>query len=191
MLLLPFLYKERGDIPRDTQVFFQAISDLEQFTKFRRAIAKDDFRVKYRVILFYRALAVLQMLYIISCCDYVSYFRSNGKKVSLMFGIISQRGSSLVPVTHSLAFCLFRLIYFTKHKSAFLPFISYHALFTSLQSENSLESDIVWLKHIRDKMWQCIQREDETMQNSNALSLRKKRRGHTLKLPIILPVFNY
>lgn len=74
------------------------------------------------MILFYRALAVLQKLYIISCCDYASYFRSSKvsakrrvifakvivtvmkKKVSLVFDMISLRGSSLAPVTHSLAF---------------------------------------------------------------------------------------
>ena len=135
----------------------------------------------------------VQILFIFSGCDYISYFKGYGKKSffdvfrkcavfisgspedGCLFDLNSQKG----------LYSFYRLIsavYFFKHSSAFLPNTSPKALFDTLQVENVHDKHLNFISEIRDKMWERILHETEMMPNPDALKLHWLRSCWVFKL---------
>ena len=78
----------------------------------------------------------------------------------------------------NLLLSFYRLIgslYFTRHCSAFLPYVSPEALFASISEEDELKKHVSFLTEIREKQWERVVSEVEMMPNPEALKLHWKR----------------
>ena len=128
----------------------------------------------------------MQVLYICSGCDFVSFLNGLGRAsfLSTFFeycGFIcssSDRAPGLLTDTYSSAqgfLSFLRLVgcaYFRKHKSAFLPaYSSPMALFNSLTKEDEtvLDHHTTWLNFLRERIWSKIKYEEEMIPSSDAL----------------------
>ena len=136
--------------------------------------------------------SVLQVLYICTGCDFISFFNGYGKALfmatffeyceficsnsSLSPGILADTSES------SEGFLSFiRLVgsaYFKKHKSAFLP--SYPTpvmVFNSLinDQQTPLDHHTIWLDFLRERIWSKIKYEEEMIPSITALHRHWKR----------------
>lgn len=128
----------------------------------------------------------MQVLYICSGCDFISFFNGLGKAsfLSTFFeycGFIcscSDHAPGMLTDTYPdmqgfLSFLrLVGCAYFRKHKSAFLPsYSSPMALFNSLANEGEtvLDHHITWLNFLRERIWSKIKYEEEMIPSSGAL----------------------
>ena len=128
----------------------------------------------------------IQLVYILSGCDYVSYFKGFGKRtffdvfrkhaafitgssdIGCLFDINTERG----------LYSFYRLIaavYFSKHCSAFQPIASPKALLDSLHFEDNHIKHTALISEIREKLWGRTQSEIEIIQNAEALKLHGMR----------------
>ena len=132
----------------------------------------------------------MQVLYVCSGCDFVSFFHGLGKAsfLSAFFEYCdficsnsNQAPGMLTDTGNSLGYCYFlRLVgctYFRKHKSAFLPsFTSPMMLFNSFSVEGrtALHHHAVWLDFLRERIWSKIKYEEEMILSTDTL----KRQDH-------------
>ena len=136
---------------------------------------------------------VLQMLFITSGCDYISFFSNIGKASFLRYFfqyasfITSNKpetpgtlaDTSLKEKTYEIGFLAFiRLIgtiYFKKHATGFetsSPEACFHKFIT--HSQTIKEQHLNWLKDIKQNIWDRIQFENEMIPSSDALYLHWK-----------------
>ena len=134
---------------------------------------------------------IIQMLFIITGCDFVSFFNGLGKATFLNtlfeYSRFINANSTDVPGTLSMTslnsdglLSFLRLVgcaYFKKHKSGFLPsFPTPVSLYNSITSEgNTLTRHSKWLSTIRDRIWSRIQYEEDMLPSCGALSRHWKR----------------
>ncbi|CAC5377838.1 unnamed protein product [Mytilus coruscus] len=121
----------------------------------------------------------IQLLYIYSGCDYVSYFKGFGKKT--FFDVFMKHASFITGTetaclldfdSESALFAFYRLIsavYFSKNSTAFLPLTSVKSLYDSLHGQNIHDKHVSLISQIREKMWERVLSEQEIMPNSEAL----------------------
>ncbi|CAG2184537.1 unnamed protein product [Mytilus edulis] len=124
----------------------------------------------------------IQMLYICSGCDFVSFFHGCGKKAFLdgFYQNAQFIAGDLNLSTHDeTGLCSFyRLVasvYFAKHRPAFRPSASISELYNTIELGDGLESHTALVKIIREHMWERIQSEDNMLPNSDALQLHWDR----------------
>ena len=138
----------------------------------------------------------MQMVYLSTGCDYVSFFHGFGKASFIQTfwryaefitsGLGHTPGTltdtSLVDGASDLGFLAFmRLVgsvYFHKHRSAFLPaFTSPNQHFNSFCKEGQHHHDqhLLWLQDIRNRIWGKIQYEEDMLPSDEALKRHWKR----------------
>ena len=128
----------------------------------------------------------LQLLYIYSGCDFVSYFRGFGQKT--FFDVFRKNSSFIVGdgecsdiYCHSGLMSFYRLIcsiYFTKHCTTLLTYSNPEALFDSFSAEDVHDRHILFVTETRERQWERWERvvsEVEMMPNPEALNLHLKR----------------
>ncbi|CAG2204979.1 unnamed protein product [Mytilus edulis] len=121
----------------------------------------------------------LQMVYISSGCDFVSFFHGYGKKT--FFDIFRQNADF---ISSDLSICdkdniqglcaFFRLIlcvYFSKHRTAFQPAISVKEMYDKIICESALDKHVALIKDFRERMWERVMSEVEMIPNAEALKL--------------------
>ena len=136
--------------------------------------------------------SVLQILYICSGCDFISFFHGYGK-ASFLAALFEYceficSNSSHTPgvltdtLNDSQGFLSFiRLVgcaYYRKHKSAFLPsYTTPMIVFNSLITEGQtpLEHHTLWLDFIRERVWSKIQYEEDMIPSITALARHWRR----------------
>ena len=134
---------------------------------------------------------VLQSLYVVSGCDYISFFSNMGKATFLRYfyqysSFISgakELPGTLADTNHEhykigyLAFLrLIGTIYFKKHSTAFdTPSPARH--FQAFYSQDRLveQQHTVWLDDIRQNVWYRVKFENEMIPSNEALLLHWKR----------------
>ena len=135
--------------------------------------------------------SVMQMTFISTGCDFISFFHGLGKANFLatlfLYCKFICSNTDLVPGTladmdSTNGFLSFtRLVgcaYFRKHKGVFLPsYPSPMALFNSLDNKDLVPSGhhSVWLDKIREKIWSRIKYEEEMIPSNEALLRHWKR----------------
>ena len=132
---------------------------------------------------------VMQALYVVSGCDYVSFFSSMGKATFLRYFfqyakfITGDRDLGTLADTNEdsykkgyLAFLrLIGTIYFKKHNTAFdTPSPVSHFNAFSIH-KSVLEQHKAWLDDIRESVWYRVQFENEVIPSNEALLLHWKR----------------
>ncbi len=132
---------------------------------------------------------IMQMLFISTGCDFISFFNGLGKATFLDTLFEYSRfitsnstdalGSLGNPTNSNGLLSFLRLVgcaYFKKHKSAFLPsFPTPMSLYNSTASNAASNGTLYirhsdWLSLIGDRIWARIQYEEETIPSSDALS---------------------
>ncbi|CAC5413508.1 LIN54 [Mytilus coruscus] len=121
----------------------------------------------------------LQMVYISSGCDFVSFFHGYGKKT--FFDIFRQNADF---ISSDLSICdedniqglcaFFRLIlcvYFSKHRTAFQPASSVKEMYEKTICESALDKHVTLIKDFRERMWERVWSEVEMIPNAEALKL--------------------
>ena len=130
----------------------------------------------------------IQILFVSTGCDFISYFHGLGKTsfFSTLFDyarfICATDSGMLTDTDEESSFLSFlRLVgsaYFRKHKSVFLPsFPTPITLFNSFSdtSINSLAHHSNWLDKIRERVWSKIKYEEEMVPSISALKRHWKR----------------
>ena len=131
----------------------------------------------------------MQVLYVCSGCDFVSFFHGLGKAsfLSAFFEDFicsnsNQAPGTLTDASNTLGFFSFlRLVgctYFRKHKSAFLPsYTSPMMLFNSfsVEGQTALHHHTVWLDFLRERIWSKIKYEEEMIPSTDALKRHRMR----------------
>ncbi|VDI55362.1 Hypothetical predicted protein [Mytilus galloprovincialis] len=129
-------------------------------------------------------LICMQLLFIYSGCDFVSYFRGCGKKT--FFDVFRKHASFIVGNGsfsdvhgHNGLYSFYRLIcsvYFSKHRAAaFQPYSTPKSLFDSISEGDLHEKHISFISAIREKLWERVVTEVEMMPNHEALKLHWMR----------------
>ncbi|CAC5419098.1 unnamed protein product [Mytilus coruscus] len=128
-------------------------------------------------------LICMQLLFIYSGCDFVSYFRGCGKKT--FFDVFRKHASFIVGNGsfadvhgHNGRHSFYRLIcsvYFNKHRAAFQPYSTPKSLFDSISEGNLHEKHLSFISAIREKLWERVVTEVEMMPNHEALKLHWMR----------------
>ncbi|XP_052059747.1 uncharacterized protein LOC127700352 [Mytilus californianus] len=128
-------------------------------------------------------LICMQLLFIYSGCDFVSYFRGCGKKT--FFDVFRKHASFIVGNGsfadvhgHNGLHSFYRLIcsvYFNKHRAAFQPYSTPKSLFDSISEGNLHEKHVSFISAIREKLWERVVTEVEMMPNHEALKLHWMR----------------
>ena len=130
--------------------------------------------------------AVIQMLFVCTGCDFISFFTGLGKASFLAtlfeYSEFICSNSTQTPGTlsdtdpDSNGFLSFlRLVgcaYFRKHKAAFLPkYPTPMSLFNSLEkdSQTHLDHHSAWLSFLRERVWSRIKYEEEMIPSDDAL----------------------
>ncbi|CAC5366906.1 unnamed protein product [Mytilus coruscus] len=120
----------------------------------------------------------IQMLYICSGCDFVSFFHGCGKKAFLdgfyQNAQFIASGLNLSTLDETGLCSFYRLVasvYFAKHRPAFRPSASISEFYNTIELGDGLESHTALVKVIREHMWERIQSEDNMLPNSDALQL--------------------
>ena len=132
----------------------------------------------------------LVSVYILSGCDYTSFFAGYGKvsfmktffdHASFISGDTPKTPGSLALISADSGFLawlrLVGTVYFQKHKSAFPSHSSPQSLFTSLQSPNRrvTEQHYCFIETIRSTVWERIVFEDHLIPSPDALKLHYRR----------------
>ena len=127
---------------------------------------------------------VIQMLYISTGCDFISFFNGLGKVTFLATFfehaefIASNSGNtpgSLIHTTSEGLLSFVRLVgctYYKKHKAAFRPsFPTPMSLYNSVMSANDElhSTHTKWLNVIRDRIWSRVQYEEDMIPSYDAL----------------------
>ena len=130
---------------------------------------------------------IIQTLFIVTGCDYISFFTGLGKttflNTLLEYAEFITSNTTSTPGTltneHNGYLSFLRLVgcaYFKKHKSAFLPsFPTPMTLFNSVQSASNHQRHEQWLDLIRDRIWARIQYEEDMTPSHEALLRHWKR----------------
>ncbi|CAC5392687.1 unnamed protein product [Mytilus coruscus] len=128
-------------------------------------------------------LICMQLLFIYSGCDFVSYFRGCGKKT--FFDVFRKHASFIVGNGsfadvhgHNGLHSFYRLIcsvYFNKHRAAFQPYSTPKSLFDSISEGDLHEKHLSFISAIREKLWERVVTEVEMMPNHEALKLHWMR----------------
>ncbi|CAC5406690.1 unnamed protein product [Mytilus coruscus] len=121
----------------------------------------------------------LQMVYISSGCDSVSFFHGYGKNT--FFDIFRQNADF---IASDLSICnedniqglcaFFRLIlcvYFSKHRTAFQPASSVKEMYDKTIFESALNKHVALIKDFRGRMWKRVWSEVEMIPNAETLKL--------------------
>ncbi|CAC5394857.1 unnamed protein product [Mytilus coruscus] len=121
----------------------------------------------------------LQMVYIFSGCDFVSFFHGYGKKT--FFDIFRQNADfissdlSICDADNIQGLCaFFRLIlcvYFSKHRTAFQPASSVKEMYDKTICESALDKHVALIKDFCERMWERVWSEVEMIPNAEALKL--------------------
>ena len=129
----------------------------------------------------------LQMLFIVSGCDFISFFRGFSKKTfwemfrcKASFIAGAQSCGELWETGDSGLLSFFRLIgslYFSKHRPAFLPTFDTSEAFLKSFSvlSNSMDQHVAFLAGIREKIWDRVISEVDFLPSTDALKLHWKR----------------
>lgn len=125
----------------------------------------------------------LQALYILSGCDFVSFFHGYGKKT--FFETFRKNAHFILDETlltdteTDSGFCAFLKIilcvYFCKHRAAFQPHVSVKELCQTFSDQLDITTLKAITQHFREKMWERIDTEKELLPNLEALHLHWKR----------------
>ena len=138
------------------------------------------------------SLSVLQMLYVCTGCDFISFFHGLGKSTFLatLFEYSEFITSNTAQAPGTLAdtdptsngvLSFFRLVgcaYFRKHKTVFLPaYPTPMSLFNSLKKDGQthLAHHSAWLSFLRDRVWSKISYEVDMIPSDDALLRHWKR----------------
>ena len=125
------------------------------------------------------------MLYILSGCDFVSFFRGYGKKT---FFEVFRKYADFITGSHNMGnlteieeygglHAFYRLItsvYFHKYCSAFQPLSTPKALFDSVDANDEHQQHLNLISDIREKQWERVVSETEIIPNHEALRLLVK-----------------
>ncbi|CAC5365797.1 unnamed protein product [Mytilus coruscus] len=121
----------------------------------------------------------LQMVYISSGCDFVSFFHGYGKKT--FFDIFRQNADfissdlSICDEDNIQGLCAFfrhiLCVYFSKHRTAFQPASSVKEMYDKTICESALDKHVTLIKDFRERMWERVWSEVEMFPNAEALKL--------------------
>lgn len=119
--------------------------------------------------------SVVQMAYITTGCDYISYFKGIGKVFFL--NVLYQHANINPDCAHLGLLAFVRLVgcaYFKKHLAGF-KFCTPEALFHSIPTTSPQAHHEEWLKIIRTTVWKCTIDESHYLSSYDALALHWKR----------------
>jgi hypothetical protein len=122
----------------------------------------------------------IQMLYICSGCDFVSFFHGCGKKT--FFDCFRQNAlfisQDLCNTNVQGLFAFYRLascVYFSKHRAAFQPATSAKEVYDNIECDDNELRHLTLIQNIREKMWERVVSEDQMIPNADALKLHWQR----------------
>lgn len=141
--------------------------------------------------------SVMQVLFVCTGCDFISFFNGLGKAsfLATLFEYCKficanneQLPGTLGDANSDGKLSFFRLVgcaYFRKHRAAFLPaYPSPATLYNSLKDDcqSPLEHHIAWLDMMRERIWSRIKYEEEMIPSDGALARHWQRSSWVLSI---------
>ena len=138
---------------------------------------------------------IIQTLYVVTGCDYISFFKNIGK---LFFMQVFYKHSKFISsgldtpgtlgdisdVNGNGFLAFIRLVgsaYFLKHRSGFIAVSPSNLYFSLPPNTNTVEQHKQWLSNIRETVWGHILKEEHALPSWEALHLHWSRSTWILK----------